>query len=76
MSFRFRNEQITVIGRGYLLIESWTYPGEYHTVDTEDMTCSCRGFNCRKKCRHLDKIKELLKYMEDMNGTSGKADSQ
>jgi hypothetical protein len=63
MTFRFKDEVITPIGIGHLLIESWSHPGEHHSIDVEEMTCSCRGFQCRKKCRHLEKVRDLLKWL-------------
>ena len=55
-------ENIIWIGRGHFLVESWTEPGEYHAVDLEDRTCSCKGWQCTGNCRHL---KTLLEAVED-----------
>ena len=34
-------------------VESKSKPGSYHVVDTVAVTCDCRGFQYRGKCRHL-----------------------
>ncbi len=76
MTYDLLDEQITPIGNGHLLIESWTHPGEHHAVDTKEMTCSCPGFRCLRRCRHLQKVKRLLKIMEAQNGASGSANPE
>jgi len=58
---KFMGEVIIPVGRGHLLIESWTEPGEYHSIDLEEGSCSCRGWECTRGCRHLDVARELAK---------------
>ena len=53
MTFTFNGEVITIIGRSHFLVESRTCPGEHHAVDMEEKSCSCRGYLCRNRCRHL-----------------------
>lgn len=60
MTFSFQGETITVVGRGHYLIESWTSPGEHHSVDLEEGTCSCKGYQCTNNCRHLKVLKRAL----------------
>lgn len=37
-------------------VESDTIRGKFYTVDTDKMTCTCKFFEFRKKCKHLDTI--------------------
>lgn len=37
-------------------IESDTIRGKFYTVDTDKMTCTCKFFEYRGKCKHLDSI--------------------
>jgi len=53
MTFTFNGEVITIIGRSHFLVESRTCPGEHHVIDLEERVCSCKGFTCRGRCRHL-----------------------
>lgn len=54
----FWGESILEVGNQHYLIESISFPGEHHSVDTAEGTCSCRGFECVKHCRHLTAIRE------------------
>lgn len=58
--FLLKGERVIPIGRFHFLVESWTEPGEWHAVDLEEDTCSCRGFECTQSCRHLLSLKEFL----------------
>lgn len=60
VTFNYNGETITLIGRNHFLVESKTCPGEHHAVDGEEETCSCKGFQCLKYCRHLTSLKGLF----------------
>ena len=62
--FMFWGESICQIGDGHYLVESLSFPGEHHSVDSRDGSCSCKGFECVKHCRHLSSIQgyELARH--------------
>lgn len=70
-SLTFKGEQIMVLGRGHYLVRSWTEPAEWHSVDTEELSCSCRGFECARYCRHLTTLKELERVQSVQNPSAG-----
>ena len=52
-------ERIRVEGPDRALVASNSHPGEWHVVERGDdgeFACSCKGFECRKVCRHRDAI--------------------
>ena len=37
-------------------VESKSKPGTFHGVDVDSVHCTCRGFQFRGRCRHLDAV--------------------
>ncbi len=67
MELTFLGEKIIVVGREHFLMESKTRPGEHHSIDLEDRSCSCKGFLCRGSCRHLE-VADLLSISITFSG--------
>jgi hypothetical protein len=54
-------ETVRIIGRRHALVASHSAPGDFHTVEQDEdghWSCSCRGWEFRKRCRHLDAVRE------------------
>lgn len=77
-SFRFYGEEFTMIGCGHFLVESRSVPGEHHSIDVQEMTCSCKGYQCTKYCRHLEKVKVLIDCLKELKDdpASSQADTE
>lgn len=56
-TIEFNGETVIVLGQHHYLVGSWTFPGEFYAVS--DGECTCRGFECLKRCRHLAAISAL-----------------
>lgn len=47
-------------------VQSASEGGKFHTVEDHEtfMTCSCKGYNYRKKCAH---VKAVLAHIHGLN---------
>lgn len=43
-------------------VSSSTQKGVKYTVDLDQMTCECKGFEYRRMCRHLKLLEHLKKW--------------
>lgn len=75
-SIKWEGEKIKVIGRLQFLVRSQTNWNEWHCVDLEPIDqdwqeggCTCRGYNCRRTCRHMGAVLSLLKAIRDLTPT-------
>jgi uncharacterized Zn finger protein len=48
--------KITPHDLGTFLVSSRSRRGQYHIVDIREATCSCKAFNIRGTCRHLQAV--------------------
>ena len=50
-------------------VQSKSSPDQVHTVTqdpvTGELTCTCKGFEYRSKCSHIDKVAQLLNKKGD-----------
>jgi hypothetical protein len=76
-SIRWENEKLLVVGRLHFLVRSKTSMREWHVVDLEPVDqdwpeggCSCRGYNCRRDCRHMRAVLSFLHAVRDGEMTS------
>lgn len=62
------SEHVIVIGKLHCLIESRSSTGEYHSVEVDHgkVTCTCPGFQYRKRCRHSRAIRNWLMGKADV----------
>lgn len=51
---------IEYVGKTLFKVQSNTNPDEFYYVDAKTNFCTCKGFNIRHKCGHLDQIKEYI----------------
>lgn len=52
---------VRVQGRRQALVMSRSHPGEWHTVEQEETgkwVCTCKGWEVRKRCYHVDHVRE------------------
>lgn len=72
VSIEWNGEKIKVVGRLHFLVRSRTDWNEWHSVDLEPVDvdwphggCTCRGYNCRRDCRHIRAVLSLVKALRD-----------
>lgn len=56
-------EQVMVQGRRQCLVQSKSFPGQWHSIeidDRNDAVCTCTGFSVRKSCRHAKAIRDWM----------------
>lgn len=75
-SIAWEGERIRVIGRLHFLVRSKSSMREWHVVDLEPVNvdwpeggCSCRGYNCRRDCRHIRAVLSFVKAIRDLTPT-------
>lgn len=63
-------ETVLVQGRGQALVESKSTADVWYTVELDDQTgrasCTCRGFEIRRKCRHAKAIERYARSEADV----------
>jgi hypothetical protein len=71
-SIAWQGEKLKVIGRLHFLVRSKTSMREWHCVDLEPVDadwpeggCTCRGYNCRRTCRHHTAVLSFVKAIRD-----------
>ena len=69
---RWEGEKLVVIGRLQFLVQSKTSLRGWHCVDLEPVDqdwpeggCTCRGYNCRRDCRHMRAVLSFVKAVRD-----------
>jgi hypothetical protein len=62
-TIKFLGETIMPIGQDHWLVNSWSEDEAAHAVDSEEWTCSCRGFECTRACRHIEVIRRLVREL-------------
>ena len=69
-SFLVDGERVIRQGTDQLLVASKSAADEWHTVEWDDeaheWTCTCMGFQCRRRCRHARAISRLAGGLADV----------
>lgn len=63
-------ERVRVQGRAHCLVASKSAEDEWHSVewdeDTYEWTCTCMGWQCRHRCRHVKAISRWAGDLADV----------
>lgn len=62
LSVLIDGEVVLLQGRGQCLVESKSIADTWYSVEIDDdgnVTCTCKGFEVRKRCRHARAIQRL-----------------
>lgn len=57
-------------GDGTYEVRSFTDPSEWYMVDPIKVFCSCRAFEFRGGCKHLEAVNEIIETEEAINSKS------
>lgn len=64
IEFSYRGEVFNLLAPRQARVQSRRTEGVWYAIDADDRkgngSCSCRGFEIRKRCRHLDAFKAFL----------------
>jgi hypothetical protein len=71
-SIRWQDEKLRVVGRLHFFVRSKSSMREWHVVDLEPVDgdwpeggCTCRGYNCRRTCRHHRAVLSFVRAIRD-----------
>lgn len=71
-------ERVLVQGRAQVLVASKSVVGDWHSVEYDDdafeWTCSCKSYQCRRRCRHIKAVSRWAGGVADVRFANDKED--